>query len=153
MSPDFSPHFCWRKCADKFSRKIPCKILQNSHANKDQIGTSPPPPPKRAILWAYGVFQQKEPKHARRPLNWGSHFRPQNCGRKSYGHQAFSESGKMKVSTPTVPALFSKMALTGQRTALVDMVLLAFPAFPSLPWWLVGQKIFFALWVVVVESR
>ena len=37
----------------------------------------------------------------------------------------------MKVSTSTVAALFSKMALTSQRIAMVDMVLLVFPAFPS----------------------
>ena len=33
----------------------------------------------------------------------------------------------------TVEALFLKMALTGQRIAMVDMVLLVFPAFPYLP--------------------
>ena len=39
-----------------------------------------------------------------------------------------------KVSTSTVAALFLKMALTGQRIAMVDMVLLVFlPAFPYLP--------------------
>ena len=38
----------------------------------------------------------------------------------------------MKVSTSTVAALFSKMPLTGQRIAMVDMVLLVFPAFPYL---------------------
>ena len=38
-----------------------------------------------------GIFQQKEPKNARRPQNWCSQFRPQNCGRKFYGHHAFSE--------------------------------------------------------------
>ena len=32
----------------------------------------------------------------------------------------------MKVSTSTVAALFSKMALTGQRIAMVDMVFLSF---------------------------
>ena len=42
-------------------------------------------------------------------------------------------TGEMKVSTSTVAALFSKMALTGQRIAMVDMVLLVFPAFPYLP--------------------
>ena len=35
----------------------------------------------------------------------------------------------MKVSTSTVAALFSKMALTGQRIAMVDMVLLVFQHF------------------------
>ena len=35
-------------------------------------------------------------------------------------------TGEMKVSTSTVAALFSKMALTGQRIAMVDMVLLVF---------------------------
>ena len=42
-------------------------------------------------------------------------------------------AGEMKVTTSTVAALFSKMALTGQRIAMVDMVLLVFPAFPHLP--------------------
>ena len=42
-------------------------------------------------------------------------------------------SGEMKVSTSTVAALFSKMALTGQRIAMVDMVFLVFTAFSYLP--------------------
>ena len=41
--------------------------------------------------------------------------------------------GEFKVSASTVAALFSKMALTGQRIAMVDMVLLVFTAFPYLP--------------------
>ena len=43
------------------------------------------------------------------------------------------EAGKTKVSTSTAAALFSKMALTGQRIAMVNVVLLVFPAFPYLP--------------------
>ena len=43
-------------------------------------------------------------------------------------------AGEIKVSTSTVAALFSKMALTGQRIAVVDMVLLVFPANSHLPW-------------------
>ena len=42
-------------------------------------------------------------------------------------------TGETKVSTSTVAALVSTMALRGQRIALVDMVLLALPAFPYLP--------------------
>ena len=42
-------------------------------------------------------------------------------------------TGEIQVSTSTVAALFSKMASTGQRIAMVDMVLLVFPAFPYLP--------------------
>ena len=38
------------------------------------------------------------------------------------------ESGKMRVSTSTVAALFLKMALTDQRIAMVDMLLLVFPS-------------------------
>ena len=38
-------------------------------------------------------------------------------------------AGEIKVSTSTVAALFSKMALTGQRIAMVDMVLLVFQHF------------------------
>ena len=37
-------------------------------------------------------------------------------------------TGNMKVSTSTVEALFSNIALTGQRIAMVDIVLLVFPA-------------------------
>ena len=42
-------------------------------------------------------------------------------------------TGEIKVSTSTLAALFSKMTLTGERIAMVDMVLLVFPAFPYLP--------------------
>ena len=42
-------------------------------------------------------------------------------------------TGKRKLSTSTVAALFSKMALTGQSIAMVDMVFLVFTAFPYLP--------------------
>ena len=44
-----------------------------------------------------------------------------------------TQPGKIKISTSTVAVLFSKMALTGQRIAMVDMVLPVFPAFPCLP--------------------
>ena len=47
-----------------------------------------------------------------------------------------SIQGKSKYlpdSTSTVAALFSKMALTGQRIAMVDMVFLVFTALPYLP--------------------
>ena len=37
---------------------------------------------------------------------------------------------EIKVSTSTVVALFSKMALTSQRIFMVDMVLLVSPIFP-----------------------
>ena len=40
---------------------------------------------------------------------------------------------KTKLSTSTVAALFSKMALTGQRIAMVDMVFLVLTACPYLP--------------------
>ena len=42
-------------------------------------------------------------------------------------------SGETKLSTSTVAALFSKMALTGRRIAMVDMVFLVFTAFSYLP--------------------
>ena len=42
--------------------------------------------------------------------------------------------GIWKYLPSTVAALFSKMALTGQRIAVVDMVLLVFPASLYLPW-------------------
>ena len=41
--------------------------------------------------------------------------------------------GETKLSTSTVAALFSKMALTGQGIAMVDMAFLVFTAFPHLP--------------------
>ena len=54
----------------------------------------PPPPPKpplkRGILWTR-VFLQKERIFSRRPQNWRSHFRPQNCGHEFYGHEDFSD--------------------------------------------------------------
>ena len=43
------------------------------------------------------------------------------------------KTGEIKVSTSTVAALFSKMALTGQIIAMVDMVFLVFTAFPYVP--------------------
>ena len=46
-----------------------------------------------------GVCQQKEPKNARRPSNWRSHFRPQNCGRKFYGHHALSDEKAVNPGT------------------------------------------------------
>ena len=57
-----------------------------------------------------------------------------------------STTGEIKVSTSTVAALFSKMALTGQRIAMVDMVLLVFQHFHI--YCRVGCN---ALWVVVVH--
>ena len=53
-----------------------------------------------------------------------------NCYRVNYVCFKKDGTGEMKVSTTTVAALFSRMALTGQRLAMVDMVLLVFPAFP-----------------------
>ena len=42
-------------------------------------------------------------------------------------------TGEIQVSTSTVANRFSKMTLTGQRIAMVDMVFASFPAFPYLP--------------------
>ena len=48
----------------------------------------------------------------------------------STGNTQFKKKpGEMKVSTSTVAALFSKMSLTGQRIAMVDMIFLVFTAF------------------------
>ena len=47
--------------------------------------------------------------------------------RSGFVHEA--QTRARNVSTSTVAALLSKMALTGQRIAMVDMVLLVFPAF------------------------
>ena len=48
-------------------------------------------------------------------------------------HTARIWPGEIKVSTSTVAALFSKMALTGQRIAMVDLVFLVFTAYSYLP--------------------
>ena len=50
-----------------------------------------PPPLKRRMLWARGVSSRKNPKMPGAHKDWHSHFRPQNCGRKNYRHEAFSE--------------------------------------------------------------
>ena len=56
------------------------------------------------------------------------------AGFRIFSHEdGFSKTGEIKVSTSTVAALFSKMALTGQRTAMVDTVFLVFTAFSYLP--------------------
>ena len=46
------------------------------------------------------------------------------------GHSLMnSDTGKIKAHTSTVVALFSKMALTSQRIAMVDLVFLVFTEF------------------------
>ena len=58
---------------------------KNPRAHKNKIGTSTPlpenpnPPPRTPNFMGTGVVQQKEPKNARRPLDWRGHFRPQTC--------------------------------------------------------------------------
>ena len=73
-------------------RTIPAHI-------KYKIGTSTPPlpkknptppPPRNEKCFGHGRTQKMSGAHK---INWCSHFRPQTCGRKNYGHQAFSESG------------------------------------------------------------
>ena len=61
------------------------------------------------------------------------HWRTRNTRRQRRSRQLSCSTGEMKVSTSTVAALFSKMALTGQKIAMVEMVLLVLPAFPYLP--------------------
>ena len=61
--------FFWRSAIGEVS-----STSSSRNAHKNKIGTSTPPLPKnprpspplkRGILWAWGVFQQKEPKNAR----------------------------------------------------------------------------------------
>ena len=63
----------------------------------------------------------------------------QNCVYEICFVALFSDG---EVPTSTVAALFSKTALTGQKTAMVDMIVLVFPASSYLPYgrgaW--GQK-------------
>ena len=71
-----------------FEASMFCRFSQkNPHAHKNKIGTSTPPlkkprtpPSERRNYMGMGVFQQKEPKNARRPQNWCSHFRPRIAG-------------------------------------------------------------------------
>ena len=55
------------------------------------------------------------------------------CSLASCDLRCRNRIGKILVSTSTVAVLFSKMAFTRQRIAMVDMVLQVFPAFPYLP--------------------
>ena len=67
----------------------------NPHAHNNKIGTSTPPskksqhPPKRRNFMGIGGFPAERTKKCQAPINWRSHFRPQNCGRRLYGHHAF----------------------------------------------------------------
>ena len=52
-----------------------------------------PPPLKRGILWTWR-FSSRTDAFFQAPIkNRRSHFRPQNCGQKVYGHEDFSENG------------------------------------------------------------
>ena len=71
---------------------------KNPRAHKNKIGTSPPPqnptPPKTRNFMDMGFPAERTQSFfffSRRPWNWRSHFRPQNCGHEFYGHKAFSE--------------------------------------------------------------
>ena len=65
---------------------------------------------------------QKIKSHSKVGHKWFFFF-PGNSESRS---ESRSKVGDLKVSTSTVAALFSRMALTGQRIAMVDMVLLVF---------------------------
>ena len=91
-----------------------CLVFQSekSRAHKNKVGTSPPPPqpkntpppPKTRNFMDIG-FLQKERIFSRRPSNWRSHFRPQNCGHEFYGHEDFSDSkrGRKNLRSTLVP--------------------------------------------------
>ena len=55
------------------------------------------PPPKRRNFMCMGGFPTERTQNPRRPQNSCGHFRPQNCGRKNYGHEDFS-SGKERLT-------------------------------------------------------
>ena len=62
---------------------------KNPRAHKNRIGTPPPKPkmplpPKTRNFMDMEVFLRKERISSRRPSNWRSHFRPQNCGHEFY---------------------------------------------------------------------
>ena len=110
-------------------------------------------------IWASSTGQKKRP-----PDPKGESLVPASVPGKTLQRVPASSSssvsetpcnpGETKLSPSTVAALFSKMALTGQRTAMVDMVLLVFPACPYLPQgWMEPEfpsEDFLALWAVVV---
>ena len=58
--------------------------------------------------------------------------RGRNAHQEGYGYGIRLGPGEIKASTSTVAALFSKMALTGERIAMVGLVSLVFPAIPNL---------------------
>ena len=91
-----------------FSRKKELRVFQRSWLNMSLFQKNPAPmeiksalPPKPKTQNAprpktrnfmdMVVFLQKESKKSRRPLNWRTRFRPQNCGQKFYGHKDFSD--------------------------------------------------------------
>ena len=81
-----------------------------------------------------GVFQQKEPKMPGALKIGAAISGLRIAGGKITDMRFFlTYNWGIRASTSTVAALFSRKALTGQRIAMVDMVLLVFPAFPYLP--------------------
>ena len=88
--------------------------------------------PPRFLKFMWGPFLHSFPgNEAHKLFSGGPKWDVLGGGQKVYVEKLYV--GAMKVSTSTVAAPFSKMALTGQRIAMVDMVLLVFPAFPYLP--------------------
>ena len=83
------------------------------------------PAPYRGLSGPQGPKCRKNLECLTGPVAWD----PEKVSEQSGDSPKTLHTGEIKVSTSTVAALFSKMALTGQRIAMVDMVLLFFQLF------------------------
>ena len=105
----------------RFDRKIPTPI-------KIKLALPPPPfpkkpnspPPLKQEFSGHGVVQQKEPKNARRLLTWRSHIRPQNCGRKNYGHADFSDLSFPEMQSQKWPQHSSFLSTVREQTKFIE---------------------------------
>ena len=114
-----SGHFRWaREGTFATENRGDCDLCQkNPRAHKNKIGTSPPPPKtqsthpplKRGILWTW-LFPQNG-RIFQASKKWRSHFRPQNCGQKFYGHEDFSDC----VREMTIKIIFETSSQKGGR--------------------------------------
>ena len=93
----YSSELCGQRCKLIDQTTHFCNLSENPRAHKNKNRHSPPqktqntPPKTRNFMDM--VFLAERTHFSRRPKNWRSHFRPQNCGQKIYGHEDFSESG------------------------------------------------------------
>ena len=89
---------CWRfKGAPRKYQQL-FQTQKNPRAHKNKIGTPPPcppkpkipPPPKTRNFMDMGFSCRTDAFFPGVHKIWRSHFRPQNCGQKFYGHKDFS---------------------------------------------------------------